>query len=179
MGSQSNPAMSAGGPAVAPAAPGLAPSRLSPGGYGWPDSDPYSYPLNSGTMAAAAAGPPVVPTAGLAQLQLDTDADFLWDRINCAGWTNGVFTFAVYLQDASRGVPLIGSPLAALDQVVVGGNGAQCFALAPFSYFLPFWLSRPYRLRRGTVLRATFYNLSTTDPVAVQLVLTGRKVAPR
>lgn len=154
-------------PAGSAPAPAAGASRLSPQGWGWPESDPYQYPLNS----------PLIPIAGTgqAQLQLDTDADFLWDRIDAAGF--GGF-WSVYLQDASRGVPLIGSPLAPLGQVLVGGNGNIMLAGAP-SRMLPFWLPKPYRLRRGTILAGTFTNLVLDSAIQVQLVLTGRKVAPQ
>jgi hypothetical protein len=150
--------------------PAAGASRLSPQGWGWPESDPYQYPLNSPTIAGGATGQ--------AQLQLDTDADFLWDRINAAAFQGGTHSWAVYLQDASRGVPLIGSPLAPLGQVLVGGNGAITIA-GNASLSLPFWLPKPYYLRRGTILAATFYNLLAEQALQVQLVLTGRKVPPR
>ena len=147
--------------------PQAGPSRLSPRGWGWMESDPYWYPLNSPLLAVGASGN--------ALLQFDTDADFLWDRIDVASaYPPGPNGFSVYLQDASRGVPLIGSPLAPLFGPNVGANTGL---FAPVA-LLPFWLPKPYRLRRGTVIAAVFNNLSGIS-ISVQLVLTGRKVAPQ
>jgi hypothetical protein len=156
-------------PAGSAPAPAAGASRLSPTGWGWPESDAYWFPLNSTVMAAGGSSQ--------VQLQLDTDADFLWDRINAASPAPGFKAWSVYLQDASRGVPLIGSTLAPLGQVLVGGIGATTFVV-PAPYYLPFWLPKPYRLRRGTILAATFYNVSDVAN-QVQLVLTGRKVMPQ
>jgi hypothetical protein len=136
------------------------PSKFGPKGRGWPESDPFWYPLNPPTLANGA-------TNVQAQLQLNTDYDFLWDRISCSSAT----LFSVYFTDGSRGVPLLGNqgvPLLAPNIGQSPGGGTL--------KLLQMWLPKPYRLRRGTIISALFNNLAGRD-ITVQVVLGGRNVS--
>lgn len=138
-------------------------SRLGPQGGPWPESDPFFYPLNSPSMAANQLN-------AQAQLQLNPDADFWWDWIICGG--NNI-NFSVYLIDASRGIPLLGSQIAPLQGNNLAGVGNSL--IFPILAFLPLWLPKPYKLKRNTIISALFNNLSGAVG-NVQVVLGGRLV---
>jgi len=150
----------------APAAPAVPFSKLSPGGNGWPDANPFWYPINPPQLAANQQGVQ-------ASLQLDTDKDFIWDRIFATCQSGGITGVSVYLQDASRGVTLLGNGIA---PVFLENLGAAPGAVAgPAQAVIGGWLPKPYRLQKGTILAGTFNN-RTAVVTNVAFCLVGRKV---
>jgi hypothetical protein len=115
----------------------------------------FSYALNPPLLTANQQGVQ-------ATVQLDKDFDFLVDRYIAV--STGLYS--VYLQDASRGIPL----MAGLNTPINGENIAG-------SSTRPYWLSRKMRILRGTILAATF-NDRSGFPNTIQFVLVGKKVAP-
>ena len=142
------------------------PSVFGPKGRGWPESDPFWYPINPPSMTS-------LQTNVQAQLQLNPDSDFWWDSVAATCSVSG--GFSVYLTDASRGIPLLGSQIAPLLSANIGGMnfaGVQPQTVA----WARMWLPRPYRLPRNTILSALFNNLVASANQA-QIVLGGRNVS--
>jgi hypothetical protein len=93
-------------------------------------------------------------------VQLDKDFDFILERYTAT--STGLFS--IYLQDASRGVPLMSS----LNTPINGENIS-----GPAS--LPYWLAKEMRIPKGTVIEATFNDRSGAANTIV-FTLVGRKV---
>src|ERR1700683_1364382 len=96
----------------------------------------YIYPMN-----------PVIPTGAASVIifdpLFDRDYDFLWDRVT----ESHNLPYSIYLQDATRGRTLMGSPAAPIFNENIAGPGR-----------LPYWLPKPVLIPRGTILSGTFSN---------------------
>jgi hypothetical protein len=114
----------------------------------------YCYALNPPQLAANQVGAQAV-------IQLDKDFDFLLQAFTATA--TGLYS--IYLQDSSRGIPLMSS----LNQPLNGENIA-----GPAS--LPYWLAKPMRLPKGTIIAATFNDRSGALNTIV-FTLVGKKVA--
>jgi hypothetical protein len=145
------------GSAQLPATAGM----MGPKGKPWAEAEPYVYPINVPAMTTGQQGVQ-------AQLQLDTDFDFWWDRILALSSQQ----FSVSLTDSSRGVPLIGNGVAPINGENFGG--IVTVIAVNSTQLVPFWLSKPYRLAKGSFLQATFNN-RTPFGNTIQFCLVGRK----
>ena len=114
----------------------------------------FSYALNPPQMTANQVGAQAV-------IQLDKDFDFAVDRF--VATATGLYS--IYLQDSSRGIPLMSS----LNTPLFGENIAGTAQL-------PYWLAREMRLPKGTIISATFNDRSGA-PNTVVFTLVGKKVA--
>jgi hypothetical protein len=113
----------------------------------------FSYALNPPQMTANQSGVPAV-------IQLDKDFDFLLDRFTATA--TGLYS--IYLQDSSRGIPLMSSLNAPLFGENIAGTAS-----------LPYWLAKKMRLPKGTIITATFNDRSGA-PNTVVFTLVGKKV---
>lgn len=113
----------------------------------------FTYVFNPPQLAANQVGAQAV-------MQLDKDFDFLLDRYTAT--STGLYS--VYLQDSSRGIPLMSS----LNAPVFGENIAGSAAL-------PSWLAKKMRIPKGTILTATFNDRSGALNTIV-FALVGKKV---
>jgi hypothetical protein len=113
----------------------------------------FTYVFNPPQLTANQVGVAV-------NLQLDKDFDFLLDRY--AATNTGLYS--IYLQDSSRGIPLMSS----LNQPLYGENIAGTAAL-------PSWLGKKMLLPRGTILTATFNDRSGAANI-ITFALIGKKV---
>jgi hypothetical protein len=113
----------------------------------------FSYALNPPQLTANQVGAQAV-------VQLDKDFDFLLDRY--VATSTGLFS--VYLQDSSRGIPLMSSLNTPINGENIAGNGNG-----------PYWLAKKMRIPKGTVLAATFNDRSGALNT-IQFVLVGKKV---
>jgi hypothetical protein len=130
----------------------------------------------TGTLAAAAAAgafndlpfwyllnPPAL-TANQqnigASFQVDNDSDFLWDRLVSAA--TGIYS--VYIIDRYTSRPLSPSPASPIDIENLAGIAA-----------LPFWLPKPYLIRRTSTIQAIFNDRSGAGNT-IQLAFVGLKV---
>lgn len=114
----------------------------------------FSYPFNPPVLTANQVGAQAV-------VQLDKDFDFLLQAYTAT--STGLYS--VYLQDSSRGIPL----MSGLNSAVNGENIAGTASL-------PGWLAREMRLPKGTILTATFNDRSGA-PNTIVFTLVGKKVA--
>lgn len=114
----------------------------------------FSYPLNPPALAANQVGAPAV-------VQLDKDFDFVLQAYTAT--STGLYS--VYLQDSSRGIPLMSSLNAPLFGENIAGSAS-----------LPYWLAKEMRLPKGTILSATFNDRSAA-PNTIVFTLVGKKVA--
>jgi hypothetical protein len=115
--------------------------------------DAFFYPFNPPALAINATGV-------VASVNVDNDADFLWDRIT----SFSSCLFSVFIMNSSLGVPYMSSPAAPINGENLSGPAS-----------LPYWLPKPYRIRRGSILTATFNN-RVAFVNTIQLVLVGYKV---
>ena len=128
------------------------PAAAPPPGSGPPQT--FSYVLSPPQLAANQVG-------GQAVIQLDKDFDF--ELICLTATATGLYS--VYLQDSSRGIPLMSSLNTPL-------NGENIAGIAS----LPYWLSRRMRITKGTVIAGTFNDRSgALNTIVFSLV--GRKVS--
>jgi hypothetical protein len=114
----------------------------------------FSYVFNPAQLTANQVGVQAV-------VQLDKDFDFLLDRYTAT--STGLYS--VYLQDSSRGIPLMSSLNAPLFGENIAGSAS-----------LPYWLGKKMRLPKGTILSATFNDRSGALNTIV-FTLVGKKVA--
>jgi len=136
------------------AAAGAPPPPGSPEVYDEDDGRFFIYPFDPVQLTAS-------QTNVQAQIALDNDADFLWDRI--AAVSTGLFS--VFLLNSSLAVPLMSNALIPI-------FGENCSGPAG----LPLWLPRPYRIFRGSILSAAFNDRSGA-PNTIEFCLIGYKVS--
>jgi hypothetical protein len=127
------------------------------------------------------------PTAAV-QCTIDNDSDFRWYQITASAYqagSNSFPMFAVYLEDSSRGIPLMG-PFA----VQINGpnfasvNGFMGIPSVPGTAAVigagwGFWLPRPYRIPGGSTLNAIITATITgygAVNISIQIALLGYKV---
>jgi hypothetical protein len=113
----------------------------------------FTYVFNPAQLTALQAGVQAV-------VQLDKDFDFLLQAYTAT--SSG--KYSVYLQDSSRGIPLMSSLNAPLYGENIAGSAS-----------LPYWLAKEMRLPRGTILAATFNDRSNA-PNTIVFALVGKKV---
>lgn len=114
---------------------------------------PFWYLLNPAQLTALQQGV-------AASFTVDSENDFLWDRIV----TESTGIFSLYPYDKIKGLPLCTAPSAPIYIENFGGIAG-----------LPFWLSSPYLIRRGSTIEATF-NDRSGNPNTIQLAFAGRPV---
>jgi len=133
-------------------------------------------PASAGSLAAAAAAgmfndlpfwylfnPPALTAlqTGIgASFQVDNDSDFLWDRI-CSASTG---IYSVFVTDRYTSRPLTPDPSQPVDVENFAGIAA-----------LPFWLPKPYLIRRTSTITAIFNDRSDSGNT-IQLAFIGLKV---
>jgi len=98
---------------------------------------------------------------GGAAVVIDNDSDFLWDRIVAS--STGLFN--VFLTDKFSARPLMPSQAVPINGENIAGT-AQ----------LPFWLPKPYLIRRTSTVTALFTDRSGAGNT-IQFCLVGYKVA--
>jgi hypothetical protein len=122
------------------------------------DDLPFWYPfLPIGQTSLVVAG----SSTANAVVTIDNDSDFMWDRI--VGTSTGLF--AVWLRDRFTARPLMPQQNVPIQSPNIMGTGQ-----------LPFWLSKPYLLRRTSTVEGVFTDLSGASNT-IQFCLMGYKVS--
>jgi hypothetical protein len=111
----------------------------------------FWYPINPPALTANQLGV-------VAAVSVDNDSDFLWDRI----YASSTGLFSVELLDRFTSRPLQTAPI----------NGELYAGTAQ----LPFWLPKPYLVRRTSTIQAKFNDRSGAGNT-IQFVLGGIKIS--
>ncbi len=124
----------------------------------------FMYPMDPPPFTNSAIG-----ASETFDLLTDTDYDFLWDRVIAFPYRNIVppSPYSVYLQDASNGLFLMGSPQNPVFAENLAGIGLR-----------PAWLPKKVRIPKGTVLSGVFTmrQAIAVGSYQIQFCLVGKKV---
>ena len=113
---------------------------------------PFWYLFNPAQLTSGATGS--------ASFQVDNDSDFLWDR-TVSGSTG---LYSVFVIDRYTSRPLTPNPSSPIYVENFAGIAA-----------LPFWLPKPYLIRRTSTIVATFTDRSGENNT-IQLAFVGLKI---